>query len=76
MTTYESSSGGITSKEVYDLMCSFEQTYKGECFDKEDRGMRARGHYYCNGRVNELFKAYMGGYALAKCMARQGFFTA
>lgn len=57
-------------------MCSFEQTYKGECFDKEDRGMRARGHYYCNGRVNELFKAYMGGYALAKCMARQGFFTA
>lgn len=57
-------------------MCSFEQTYKGECFDKEDRKMQAAGYYYCNGRVNELFRAYMNGYALAKCIARQGAFTA
>ena len=58
-----------TSKEHFDLMAQFEQTFKGRRLDRESKDMWAIGAVYQDGQTNELFKAYRLGYAHHKCIA-------
>ena len=63
------------NKEHHEIMAVFERTIgKGHRLDHEDRALWARGCVYQNGEVNELFKAFRSGFALAKSMAQQGWF--
>ena len=62
------------SKEMYDLMAYFERiigkvSYCSD-FTREDKALWANGHYYCNGRVNEMFLVYMAGYSHGKSVQR------
>jgi hypothetical protein len=59
----------IKSQEHYDLMTSFERTFKGRRFDRESKDIWPIGAVYQDGQVNELFKAYRMGYALHKSIA-------
>ena len=65
------------SKEMYDLMVYFESNinkvvYVGSDFSREDKELWEIGHYYCNGKVNDLFLAYMAGYGHGKSVQRDG----
>jgi hypothetical protein len=59
-------------KEFYRLMEDFEKGMKQLPIyigGHSDRSKSERA-YYDNGRINELFIAFMAGYQLAKCYAR------
>lgn len=56
---------GIVSKEHYELMDQFEKEFSGR-MDREDKALWSKGIIYCDGGINELFKAYRRGYSLGK----------
>ena len=64
----------VKTKEFYDLMNEFERWAKTESislsFEKEAPGAAPKGYFYAHGKTNDLFRAFLGGYSLAKCMAR------
>jgi len=60
----------LTSKEHYELMTSFERTFKGHRLDREEKSMWPRGAVYQDGGVNNLFKAFREGYSLHQAIAR------
>ncbi|OJV39621.1 MAG: hypothetical protein BGO29_04545 [Bacteroidales bacterium 36-12] len=55
------------SKEFYESMKFFEEAAKeityGVTYEKEDKELWTKGYYYKNGKVNELFRAFLAGYA-------------
>ena len=56
------------SKEMYDAMDYFERglnkvVFVSSDFQKEEKSLWASGHYYCNGRVNEMFLVFLFGYS-------------
>ena len=61
------------SKEFEELRQDFERVinkmpiYIGAKIERENKNS---SHYYCNGNVNNLFIAFMGGYQHAKALAR------
>ena len=59
----------LMSKEHYELIASFERSYK-ERFDKEDKALWPKGVIYQDGRVNDMFLAYRRGYAYSQADAR------
>ena len=58
--------------EFNDLVKQFEKDYRGYGrMDKEkDVAITKKGEFYQDGHINELFQAYMKGYALRDCIAR------
>ena len=57
------------TKEFYELQRIFEKTYSHLRLDKENQDSNIPAdHFYQNGEVNELFKSFMNGYALARCI--------
>lgn len=59
------------SKEMYDIMDMFERTiqvyaYVPSEFDKAEKKLWTKGYYYNNGKVNELFRVFLGGYTYGK----------
>ena len=61
----------VGSKEFYEVQAQFEKTFKHLRLDREAAGMNLQGAFYQSGEANNLFKAYMHGYAHAKCEYRQ-----
>lgn len=59
----------LGTKEHYDVIDMFDREYKGHRLDKEDRSLWRRGIVYQDSHVNELFGAYLRGYAFAKALA-------
>lgn len=57
------------TKEHFELMASFERTFKHQQLQRESKEMWARGAVYAHGVTNELFKAYRMGYAEHKAIA-------
>ena len=53
----------VGSKEFYDVLAQFEQTYKYKKLTREDKSLWSRGQVYENGAINELYKAFAAGYA-------------
>ena len=67
------------SKEMQDLMTNFEKTigkvvFTSCDFCREDKPLWNNGHYYCNGKVNDLFLAFMRGYVYCKSAYNDGVF--
>lgn len=56
----------LKTKEHYDLLYQFEKDLKVLETDKEPKELWCKGIIYCNGKVNELFRAYRTGYAFGK----------
>jgi hypothetical protein len=48
----------------------FEKIYnlKGASAKKEPRELWSKGYVYCDGRVNEQWKAFQHGYAFGRCV--------
>lgn len=55
-------------KEFYDIMAAFEKSAGRLCgvgrLDKEAKELWGKRHYYQDGHTNNLFVAYLEGYAL------------
>lgn len=62
----------VASKEFHDLMNDFDREFKTHKLDREFRIDFPRKIYYQNGETNNLFKAYLQGYSLAKSKAIVG----
>jgi hypothetical protein len=58
----------LNTKEHYDLMAKFEQDFKNERLDKENKELWSKGRIYQDGTVNNLFLAYRLGYSFRKGM--------
>jgi hypothetical protein len=57
----------IGSKEHYDILAMFDKTFANYETTKEiDKDLWKRGYVYCNGKTNDLYKAYLYGYAHGK----------
>lgn len=61
----------LKSKEFYELMEQFEKTFTSGRKDKESKDIWQRGHVYQDGHVNNLFQAYLHGYAFGKVVGRE-----
>lgn len=65
----------IGSKEHYEMLDSFEKSarlYLRGRFEREDKSQWAKGNFYENGEVNQMFKVFSMGYAAARCIYLQG----
>jgi hypothetical protein len=63
------------TKEFYDMMDQFERDAKKHFrgrFDRVKPGAKCPAEYsfYEDGQINDMFRAYMMGYAYAKCSLR------
>lgn len=56
----------VATKEHYEIMAMFEKEMKGFRLDKEAKQDWTRGIIYQDGQVNQYFRIYRKGYALAK----------
>lgn len=51
----------------------FEALYAGERLDREPPEVRRLGHDYCDGRVDDLFHAFLYGSAFGRALENQLF---
>lgn len=62
----------IGTTEHYDMMAAFEKFMRKSAirsrFDKEEKTEWRKGRVYQCMLTNDFFKAYSGGYALARCV--------
>lgn len=59
----------LGTKEHDELMEKFEREFKHLRLDREqDKALWRRGNVYQNGEVNELYSAYIRGYAFGKAV--------
>ncbi len=62
------------SKEFYEVADQFEKdlltmpVYVGAKAVRASKDHKITGLFYENGKINDLFYAYMNGYQLAKCI--------
>lgn len=57
----------IGSKEHYDILAMFDKTYSHYNIKKEsDKELWKKGYIYQSGETNDLYVAYMFGYAHGK----------
>jgi hypothetical protein len=62
----------IGSKEHYDILEMFDKTFANYETTKEvDISLWRQGYVYCNGKTNDLYKAYMFGYAHGRAINEQ-----
>ena len=69
---------GITiySKEMYEAMDYFERNvnkvvFLSSDFKKEDKALWTKGHYYCNGKVNDAFLIFLFGSSYGNSLNKQ-----
>lgn len=68
----------IGTQEHIDLMKSFERYVTSGLaptrarLDREEKSQWPRGHVYQHADINNLFRTYSAGYALARCVYLQG----
>lgn len=61
----------VGTQEHDDLIAQFKRDFRsGYRLDVESREMWKRGHVFQNGETNDLFFAYLKGYALGKAVHR------
>ena len=60
----------LKTNEIHDAITSFEKSFKGFRTDKEDRSIWKTGCIYQHGEYNQMFKVYLQGYALGRCVER------
>lgn len=62
----------LGTQEHENVMKMFEKKY-GKCkLEREKKEFWPRGNLYCNGVINEAFRNFLDGYAMARLMALQG----
>lgn len=68
----------IGSDEHYAILAAFDKWVKSagasgirSDISKEDRDFWKTGNVYKNGEVNNAYKAFINGYAYAKCALRE-----
>lgn len=59
----------LNTKEHYELLTMFERQYQHCRLDREPKEGWARGIFYQDGMVNEIFLAFRKGYAFGKAVA-------
>lgn len=63
----------LGSQEHINIMAQFERDIR-HCsayslrFDREDKRLWPKGHFYQDGNTNHLFQAYKLGYSYARCV--------
>jgi hypothetical protein len=60
----------LGTQEHDDVIAMFDREFKGCRLDKEAKELWKSGHVYQNGETNNLFNAYLRGYAFCKCVER------
>jgi hypothetical protein len=58
----------LFTEEYYEAIKMFEKEYKYLRLDKENKNEWKNRHVYQNGETNNLFLAYISGYALGKAI--------
>jgi hypothetical protein len=55
-------------KEFDEMRCCFEREYKciGRITHERNKILNSKGFWYEDGNINNLFRAYMSGYALGQ----------
>lgn len=61
----------MNSKELSEVMSTFEKTHKHMQVTREKRGEAPVGHWYTNGETNKAFVSYLEGYSLGKIIGRE-----
>ena len=58
----------LFTEEFYEILKMFEKEYKHLRLDKENKEQWNKRHIYQNGETNNLYLAYISGYALGKAI--------